>query len=178
MIPHAMLDFETLGTAPDTAVVSLGLVIFTREKILHEKLWLFDLRGQLANRRSVTAETITWWMGQGKAKDVFELALREGVYLRDFAFQLKEICLPFTDLRVWGNGAAFDLSIVEHILHQQGVKPPWKYSNQRCYRTLRNCFGFGGDQPFHGTKHDALDDARHQANCLMGYFLANPEADK
>jgi hypothetical protein len=171
-----MLDFETLGQNPDAAVVSLGAVIFNKEKFLDEKLWLFNLNGQLQGPRKASGDTITWWLGQGeKAKSVFEKAGREGILLRDFVPDFIDF-LNGKDVRVWGNGATFDVSIIEHILLQQGRTPPWKFWNVRCYRTMKACFGI--DKPFTGTKHDALDDAKHQANCLMEYWKSNPAADK
>lgn len=177
MAIHLMIDFETLGNRPDTAVVSLGAVLFDRDKIIGEKLWLFNLDGQLSGRRSVTADTITWWLGQGeKAKSVFEKAGMEGILLRDFVTQFLEFVPAKLDVRVWGNGATFDVSIIESILHQQGVKAPWKFWSHRCYRTMKSCFGI--DKKFVGTKHDALDDAKHQANCLIEYWKTNPAAEK
>ncbi len=177
MNTHLMLDFETLGNTPDAAVISLGAVIFNREKFLDEKLWLFNLDGQLKGRRSASADTITWWMGQeAKAKSVFERAGREGVLLRDFVPDFVDF-LNSKDVRVWGNDLGFDVGIIEHILIQQGRNAmPWKFWNRRCYRTMKACFGI--DRPFEGTKHDALDDAKHQAKCLIEYWKTNPSADK
>lgn len=176
MTNHLMLDFETLGNTPDTAVVSLGAVLFNREGIFAERLWLFNLTGQLdGRRRFATADTITWWMGQGeKAKSVFEKAQREGVLLKDFATQFVEWVDPKRDVRVWGNGATFDVSIIESILLQQGVKAPWKFWNHRCYRTLKQCYGIEKTK-FQGTKHDALDDSKHQATQLIQYWKDNNE---
>lgn len=178
MANHLMIDFETLGTTHDTAVVSLGAVIFDREAIKKEKLWLFNLTGQLdGRRRFTTADTITWWLSQGeKARAVFEKAQLEGVLLKDFVLQFLEFVPPSLDARIWGNGATFDIPIIEHILYQFGAKAPWKFWNHRCYRTMKACFGV--DKKFEGTKHDALDEAKHQAKCLIEYWKTNPGAEK
>lgn len=175
---HLMIDFETLGNTPDAAVISLGAVIFDRDKIIHERLWLFNMTGQLdSRRRSVSADTISWWMGQGeKAKQVFEKSQLEGVTLNAFSQQFQEFCPPYLDVRIWGNGASFDISIMESILRQLGVRSPWKFWNHRCYRTMKACFLV--DKKFEGTKHDALDDAKHQANCLIEYWKINPGAER
>jgi hypothetical protein len=173
-----MIDFETLGNTNDTAVVSLGAVIFNREGIKSERLWLFNLTGQLdGRRRFATGDTITWWLKQGdKARAVFEKAQAEGILLRDFVPQFMEFCPSSLDVRVWGNGATFDIPIITHILSQFGATPPWKFWNDRCYRTMKSCFGV--DKKFEGTKHDALDDAKHQAKCLIEYWANNPGRDK
>lgn len=174
-----MIDFETLGQKPDTAVLSLGAVLFNRMQILEEKLWHFSLDGQLEiGRRSVTGSTIIWWMQQdNKAKEVFERLALEGILIKDFAPQFIQFCDPAgADLRVWGNGATFDIPIAEHILESARIKPPWKFWNQRCYRTMKACFGV--DRKFEGVKHNALDDSRHQAKCLIEFWAKHPEAEK
>lgn len=175
---HLSIDFETLGNKPDTAVISLGAVIFNSAGITHEKLWLFDVSGQLLNgRRSVTAETITWWLDKGDAKSVFQKASDEGILLRDFVPQFTDFVKQAgTDVRVWANDTGFDTSIAENILMQFGVAPPWKFWHRRCYRTMKACFNI--DKKFDGTKHDALDDARHQAKCLIEFWKSNPGAEK
>jgi exodeoxyribonuclease VIII len=173
-----MLDFETLGTTPDAAVISLGAVLFNREKVLDEKLWIFNLEGQLRGKRAASADTISWWVSQGeKARSIFERAGREGILLREFVPQFIDF-INLKDIRVWGNDLGFDVGIMEHILIQQGrTVMPWKFWNRRCYRTIKACFGIdkGG---FAGVKHDALDDAKHQAKCLMEFWAKNPGTDK
>ncbi len=179
MPSHLCIDFETLGNQPDTAVLSLGAVIFDKTKILHEKLWLFDLMGQLEiGRRSVSSDTIIWWMGQGdKAKQIFEKLTLEGMLLKDFVPQFQEfVSRAGPDVRVWANDTALDTSIAENILNRLGQKIPWKFWNRRCYRTMKACFQI--DQPFKGTKHAALDDSRHQAKCLIDYWQINPSAER
>jgi hypothetical protein len=176
---HLMIDLETLGTTPDTAVVSLGAVHFNSGGIIDERCWIFSLTGQLdGRRRFATAQTITWWINQGDdARRIFEKSQLEGIYLKDFVAQFIEWCpKDQRGLRVWGNGASFDIPIIEDILRQQGATFPWLFWNHRCYRTMKACFGV--DKKFEGTKHDALDDARHQAKCLIEYWMKNPGAEK
>jgi exodeoxyribonuclease VIII len=63
---------------------------------------------------------------------------------------------------VWGNGASFDNAILAQCYRAVGMDFPWKFWNDRCYRTLKNLVL---DVPFErtGTHHNALDDARSQA---------------
>ncbi len=177
MATHLQIDFETLGNQPDTAVLSLGAVIFDKTGIKHERLWLFDLMGQLeVGRRSVSSDTIIWWMGQSGAKQIFEKLVLEGILLKDFVPQFMEFVKQAgPDVRVWANDTGFDTSIAENILQRMGQKPPWKFWNRRCYRTMKACFQI--DKPFQGTKHDALDDSRHQAKCLIEFWQQNPKAE-
>lgn len=175
---HLMLDFETVGQRSDTAVLSLGTVLFEGGKILDEKLWIFNLSRQLDGfRRSVSADTLLWWMNQGdKAKSVFEKT-KNGMLLSDFAKNFREMFEQYPDLRVWGNGATFDVSIVENILTTFAIPHPWKFWNVRCYRTLKAMHGIEIGQVREGTHHDALADAQFQAKCLMNFFTLNPELE-
>lgn len=179
MATHLVIDFETLGNRPDTAVLGLGAVLFGRQKILDEKLWYFDLQGQLeVGRRSVNAETLVWWMGQSdKARNIFDKIATGGMLLKDFAPEFVEFAKRGgPDVRVWANDTAFDTSIAEDILIKLGHRPPWKFWNRRCYRTMKACFDI--DRKFEGTKHDPIDDSRHQARCLMEFWAKNPGAEK
>lgn len=71
--------------------------------------------------------------------------------------------------KMWGNGAAFDNAILANAYRAAGIKQPWELWNDRCYRTI--CAYYPGcprNQP--GTPHNALDDARSQAEHLS--FIA------
>lgn len=72
-----------------------------------------------------------------------------------------------TNVAVWGNGAKFDLSILEAAymtvpMFGLGVGVPWNFRKEYCYRTLKNlrpeC-----QVTRRGTAHNALDDAINQA---------------
>ncbi|MHB0978446.1 MAG: 3'-5' exoribonuclease domain-containing protein [Minisyncoccota bacterium] len=51
---------------------------------------------------------------------------------------------------------------MQYAYHALDMKQPWKFWNNRCYRTLKNMFP---EVPFVriGIAHDALDDAKSQA---------------
>ena len=76
-----------------------------------------------------------------------------------------------SDPLVWGNGASFDNVILSQMYRRHQIAQPWKWWNDRCYRTT-----LAGHPPvnldFVGTKHNALDDAMHQARTLIA--ILNP----
>lgn len=179
MNTHLMLDFETLGTSPDTAVLSLGAVIFTPFGIVQEKEFHFNLHAQLKAKRAVSADTLTWWMSQGAAaKAVFDKSKVEGGLVSEFAPGFAKWVSAYANIRVWGNGASFDVPIIENMLNACGVPVPWKFFNIRCYRTIKVLFAIEQGNKLAGTKHNALDDARHQAQCLMAFLKTNPQLDQ
>jgi len=179
---HMMIDFETLGTSPDTAVLSVGVVLFTVQETLAEKEWFFQVHDQLRAKSSVNFDTVTWWLGQeSKAKAIFDKCKLEGFLMPAFVADFEGLLLaqdPNKELRVWGNGATFDVTIAENIFLRAGRPVPWKYFNVRCYRTLKTMQDIERGISRLGTKHCAIEDARFQAKCVQEFLKKNPGADK
>lgn len=162
-----MIDLETLGTRPGSIILSIGVVEFSVKKGIGAEFY------QVVNRQScvdagLTAdvETVLWWGRQSKeAASILEESL-EAAHIQEvidalWAFFTKHsIGAP----RVWGNGAAFDNAIMAEAYARCGRKLPWRFSNDRCYRTLKALFPDYPEPLRIGTHHNALDDARHQAN--------------
>ncbi len=66
------------------------------------------------------------------------------------------------DTLIWGNGAAFDNTLLIEACERCGVQPAWKFHRDRCYRTLKTLFP-DVELIRSGTFHHALDDAKSQA---------------
>lgn len=182
MNTHLMIDFETLNTAPDAVVLSLGAVLFNREGEIGRHYWVFDLQQQIKYGRTIGAATLLWWMEQEEsAKEIIRQATCEGKdalqWYRSFVSFLLEHNAPYTP-RIWSHGADFDAPIFESLLSTLGKEPLWKYGSVRCYRTVKKLFDIEKDTAFSGTKHNALDDAIHQANAVRAWLNKNPEMDK
>jgi len=164
------IDIETLGTASNAAVLSIGAVFFDRAtgEIGKSFYTQIDLAWSLSSG-AISADTLRWWMGQNAdARRVFEPG---GV-------DAPSACQQFVSfvqggpahVIPWGNGATFDVTILETLLARYGFAAPWRFWNIRDMRTLMETAelaGFSRDQiPFQGTAHNALDDAQHQARCI------------
>lgn len=182
---HLMLDFETLGNQFDTAVLSLGAVAFNREKIISKTMWEFDIPEQLALKRSVTGSTLSWWAAQNDlARKVFQdndFKVKVAQFFPQFEIfcdkGLKEVGEKRDELKPWGNGANFDIVILEdlyrrhHENHEFAI--PWKFWNVWCFRTFNNltkCRDLIPKRQTHGVKHNALDDALFQAECVRAFW--------
>lgn len=178
-----MLDYETLGNNSDTITLSLGIVSFNKTGIIGETLIKLDLDSQVTAGRTFTASTLQWWMNQSEqARAVFQpdgtevtladfFAVFEGAIKRD----LGKIGERWDEVKLWGNGANFDVSITEDLYRRHHPKRdrgiPWKFWNTMCFRTfdvLTQCKKLHG-RP-HGTHHSALDDARYQAKCVLAHW--------
>ncbi len=166
---HLMIDFETLATTPNAQVLSLGAVIERAGHDRKEGHWFFSQNNQ---HRHVDPATEAWWIKQSnEARMLFDDCATKGISLDQFLDEFTEFIQPAGKLQVWGNGATFDVSIIEHIFRSKGRKIPWQFWNVRCYRTIKACHpSFGLDIPFKGVKHNALDDARHQMDCLLEWL--------
>jgi hypothetical protein len=70
---------------------------------------------------------------------------------------------------VWGNGATFDISILEDAYRQLDLEIPWKFWNVRDCRTVKDMYESargGYEKKSGGTLHHALDDAKFQAQYI------------
>ena len=63
---------------------------------------------------------------------------------------------------MWGNGATFDNVILANAYRGAGLPVPWKFWNDKCYRTIKGFFPQIKLQRI-GTHHNAQDDAESQA---------------
>ena len=157
---NIMIDIETLGTEPRSAVVSIGAVEFSAMGTGGEFYEVVDLKSAMASGQ-VDAGTLKWWLKQGAANSVWSV---EGEDLRlvlaRFSMWLGNIC-DKKDLQIWANAPSFDCTILRHAFSESGLPVPWNYWNERDHRTLKNLWPVKYNPS--GIKHNALDDARNQA---------------
>lgn len=181
---HVMIDIETLGNDHSTTVVSCGVVCFNKTGIISEKLFVLDFIEQLKLGRTVTGSTLQWWFAQEEgARAVFkDNPKKPKLSIEDFlnaldAFldeSLKEVGEKRDELKPWGNGANFDITIIEdfyrrhHAKHEFAI--PWKFWNVWCFRTFNHLTKARDKFKREGIHHDALDDARYQANVVLNYW--------
>lgn len=183
---NVMIDLETMGTNPDAAIISIGAVAFDVDtRTIGEKFYrTIDLKSSVASGGKMDPDTVIWWMRQSEeAKEVFKT-----IY-GDPPNQLTDVLHDFTSFLdrqsgikyryIWGCGAAFDNTILAETYRRCGLKVPWSFWNDRCYRTIK---AFYPDIPIarSGTYHNALDDAEAQAKHLIRMMnpIIDSEGDK
>lgn len=172
---HVMIDLETFDTRPTAAIRSIGAVFFDPDTGEQGSTFHMGVTEATAfERGTVSHATIAWWRQQDKAaQDAFDTllfadldyALVEFKNFLDFARNGREVI-------VWGNGATFDISILDHAYRH---KAPWKFWNVRDVRTICHLADKKLSKesfPFEGVKHSALDDARHQAKYVSAMWQA------
>lgn len=175
---NLMIDTETLGNAPDSAVIQLAACKF--EPFAGGKITSTFSSYIKAIDGSVNIETILWWMQQPYSKDIASKIDKIGhsseksisnfvSWFNDTAtrqripYALQEVS---DNTPVWAHGSDFDLPIVRNMAAKHGVKLPWKYSMVRDTRTL---YAIKGKPTIarEGIHHDALDDCIYQAKCVQ-----------
>lgn len=164
-----MIDIETLSIKDTAAVISIGACFFdTKTKEIGAKFSMnLKLDEQLKNR-TVDADTLKWWFTQSDAaKRVFsEEALPTDIVLKTFAAWVLANA-RVEEVRPWGNGATFDISILENLFRQYNIDPPWVFWNVRDLRTFREYVAGNAKVTKLGIDHNALDDAMSQAKYVM-----------
>jgi hypothetical protein len=166
---HLMLDLETLGTTPDSVVVSMGAVFFDEHRLGGEFYARLDMQQQLRVGRKVSASTLQWWLKQNEAArleaakdgDVIELALTQFVM-----FVNSNNAEPV----LWSNGPAFDAVIIESLMVQFHISVPWKFWNLRDFRTFKEFVAGNAPLEKTGVAHNALDDAKAQAKYVSKHL--------
>ena len=160
-----MVDLETLGTGPNSVIISIGAVKFDPDtgEIGDEFYAVVDQQSCLDLGLEKDPATVEWWSKQSAAAQeaVFN---RPGYHIA----QVLEIFGSFVNKNtpLWGNGADFDNVIIANAYRKLKQETPWKFWNNRCYRTMKNLFP-RVTMMREGTHHNALDDAKFQAKHLI-----------
>lgn len=171
MITDISIDIESLGKRWDAPMLSVGAVAFDRTtgklgQTFYAEVWI----DEAISYGRVDASTLSWWMEQAaEAKCIFaEGRTKQTMYealrgLGDF------VRAAPANVRVWGNGSSFDITILERMydLAGNGLRDQWKFWNIRDMRTIVEAAQV--DPKTHkrvGVHHNALDDAKFQAEVI------------
>jgi exodeoxyribonuclease VIII len=162
---NVMIDLETLGMTPGCQILSIGAVHFSADGLGQEFYAVVNTASCQSAGLLTDQSTVDWWSRQAEeAKKVIDEAVQSPITLAQALGDFKSY-LSFWGLskvKVWGNGSDFDNAIMACCYKALGSDLPWKFWNNRCYRTLK------GLRPAvqydrKGTYHNALDDAKTQA---------------
>jgi hypothetical protein len=172
-----MLDLETMGVDDDAPILSIGACYFdinTGEigDIFYREI---ELKSVLENKNYISSiETMQWWMKQTEgARLLFQS--KNTAPLREV---LLNLCWFIKDeSKLWGNGISFDIGKIKYSMGKEGIVNPVAFYNERDVRTIVDLGQRFGVDPknemvFQGVKHNALDDAIHQAKYVSAINMA------
>lgn len=166
---HVFLDLETLGIRHNAPVLVIAAyaVDSLGNKIKRDQ-WRVSVKD--ANKHGTAdPSTMQWWSEQ--SGDAKRAAFEDGPRLTLFD-ALRGLSLFIGSLEdpvyVWGNAPTFDCAILRHAYMQTSQETPWEFWQERDCRTVAwvgEWLGYDAKQgtEFKGERHNALDDARHQA---------------
>ena len=172
------IDLETLSTSPAAVLLSIGAVAVCAATGQTIKFYAATSVASQPDRKT-DASTLDWWSKQSaEARVAFDYAHSDDcppltnalTQLTNWLGKLGET----HDVYVYGNGADFDIGILNHAYKEISNFVPWDFRKVRDMRTLRDiCLRLGlEDQikasvPRVGVAHNALDDAQFQSDIIM-----------
>ena len=173
---HAMLDLETMGVGPNAAIVAIGAVVFDQftGKMGATFYQTVTLESSVREGGVMDASTVMWWLRQeGAARYAIQGGIPIDEALEAFSQWVSDHASggPI----VWGNGADFDNVILRSAYNRLSIDVPWGAFANRCYRTVKALYPMITIEHT-GTRHNALDDARSQAEhlCRIMKDIATP----
>ena len=171
---HVAIDLETLSTSPAAVLLSIGAVAVCAATGQTIKFYAATSVASQPDRKT-DASTLDWWSKQSaEARVAFDYAHSDDcppltnalTQLTNWLGKLGET----HDVYVYGNGADFDIGILNHAYKEISNFVPWDFRKVRDMRTLYDLtlrFGLTISVPRVGTHHNALDDAQFQADVIM-----------
>lgn len=167
---NVMIDIETLGQNSFAVLLSLGAVRFDPEVVpkeddntAYETFHVYiDPASCVHQGLQMDTSTVMWWLGQSKEAQTAQVEAKR--------MPLHEALTEFTkwfgdkSMPVWGNGATFDNVILGNAYKACGMEQPWKFWDDRCYRTFKNLapqIEIVRVGVHHNAMHDAMSQARH-----------------
>jgi len=167
MSKACITDLETGGTKPGCAIFSIGAVAIDLEtgEIGDHFYVPIDINDS-AKWGLLDPGTMIWWSKQSEqARNAIFEPPDTTMNLFDALEAFKKWFIRNNCETIWGNGATFDVSILEHFFIKFEIQIPWNFWHVRDLRTLQHLVGDSvkDDTPFEGIKHHALHDAYHEA---------------
>lgn len=175
-----MIDLETLGTAPNAVILSIGAVMFRRTDAagffvgdFYRNLTIDD---QLAHGK-IDGSALRWWLEQSDAARarLFDPEPVSAKYVIDDLSDWLTRVPGDLEFRIWSHGENFDIPILDSLCRSiWGDVAVWRYSAARDTRTLFDAVGMDWDTRMEevatklgGAPHDALFDAKVQARMVQ-----------
>ena len=167
-IVHVMVDLETMGTAPDAMVLSIGACTFHPVQSLPSQNFYATINPKTSSGK-MEIDTVKFWLDQAASdvKPPINGTTPEYQVVGSFLDWLQDKTPPNGgEPIIWANGTDFDIPKLDRLLQFKRYDRAWKYSSVRDCRTIFKLFGEYGIKPPKLNAHHALGDAVWQAEYL------------
>lgn len=160
-----MLDLETMSTASNACICSIGAVKFTIDDGITEEFYItVDAKDCKKNGLDFSKDTLEWWSKQNP--EALKALVKNTQPLKEALTQYSK-WYGSKKLKQWGYGSAFDNVILRNAYKAVELGSPWGYRDEMCFRTLSVLFPEIPVPKREGTYHNALDDAKHQTKWML-----------
>ena len=171
MSTHAMIDIETLGTMPNSVILSVGAVKFDpfkSDEPYDGRHWKINVDAQTSKGRFVDEKTLAWWSKQ--EKDIQDRAFSDHGRIPVEPF-MQELNAWLTGCeQIWCQGPQFDMVILEDFFRDFGHHMNWFYWQVSDCRTLFKMMPQDPRKQIQEDLHDAQADAHWQAVCVQQFY--------
>lgn len=176
---HIVIDLETWGNTPGSALRSIGAVAFDPYT---GTIWS-QFYVNVADTDEVLTKdpaTVDWWSGQPEAAQAVFNDPKYGRYDPPVAFEelvtwAVNLGVP-NDVQVWAHGGSYDVPHLIAAFAAHGVSWPFHYRAPRDTRTLFEVAGWDVAKCLNdfadpnGIYHFALDDAKCEARAISAAY--------
>lgn len=169
----AMIDIETLSTANNAIILTIGAIKFNRyEKIKElkdmETFYVRICKESCENLgMDLDENTLKWWNSQNE-KARYEALLNTD--RTDIKLALGKLSLFLRKCNnIWANSPTFDCIILENAYKICNLQIPWKFWNIRDCRTVYDLANIKLTSVGE-TSHNSLEDCYAQIVCLKNCF--------
>lgn len=174
---HVSFDIETMGNTPLAPIVQIGACVFDREGIISDEFEVTvdpNTLTKYGDDFKMDYSTMVWWLNQstaaqqsvfadrGLSKASHESAMKQyatwcGMVQRTYGGN--------NTVKHWSH-ATFDPPITTRNFKIAGLKPPVHFKSFMDIRTLDFITGYTVRMKRTGVHHNALDDAKFQAQYI------------
>jgi hypothetical protein len=171
MTTHATIDIETLGTSPDTVVLTIGGIKFNphEDDGLHSEFYYrLDADEQINMGRSVDEKTIQWWETQSEEVKNEAMSPDDRVSVEETLRALNKWLVGVDKL--WCQGPVFDIGILQDLYTGIDLHWNWAFWDIRDSRTLFGLMDKDPRKEIDFAAHNALADAIVQSLCIQRVY--------
>lgn len=172
-----MLDIETLSTAVNAAVLSIGAVEFDPFSGEIKNEFYHELRLDQQRQRLIDIGTVQWWV-----KQVCEDTTRGTIFLNENKTPVRNALLLLKEFFgdgekvIWACDPDFDCTILWDLFNEYSVFAPWRYYEPKSVRTIRELAKLHHiGLPAQRKSHNALEDCVRQVGEVVTFNQALKE---
>lgn len=163
IINQMMVDIETLGNSSNSVLLSIGAVMFDIQTGETSEQFRVDIDPESCVKAGLHMDvsTVMWWLSQPKESQG-SVVKSGGATLNEALDAFAKFINEHSPDGIWGNGARFDLGIIENAYHAIGQPTPWPFWTERDVRTLVSFAPDVKKSIVNDLPHDPISDCLYQ----------------